>query len=87
MRYIIGSSKTNDFSFEGVKFGWARVNLHYSFEDADIDYILNAIQFIAEQGYKFLKFYTFEPHSGRWDHEDDMYLNFNHELNLRMLLK
>jgi len=37
-----------------VKFGWARINLHYSLEESDLEYICKVIEFIAEKGYKFL---------------------------------
>lgn len=64
----------DDEKFEGIKLGWARLNLHYSFDEYDIDYIINAIDFIANNGYKFLKFYYFEPHSGNWYHINESFI-------------
>lgn len=61
LKWIRGDSynNTDKLNFEGVKFGWARINLHYTLELADLDYICDVIEFIAEHGHKFLKYYIF----------------------------
>ena len=46
--------------------GWVRINLHYTFEDKDIDYLLNAIAFVAEYGNLFLGKYRFIMATGEW---------------------
>lgn len=55
-------------SFGGIKLGWARINLHYSFSDEELDYIMSAIDFIADYGHMFLPYYVFDPISGNWQH-------------------
>jgi selenocysteine lyase/cysteine desulfurase len=57
--------------FSGIKPGWCRVSLHYVMDDIEVDYILNAIEFVADQGYRFLPQYNFDIHSGAWQHKAD----------------
>ena len=54
----------------GVKPGWVRVNLHYVFTEKDIQFLIKAIDFIAEYGDRFLKIYRFDPHTADWKHKD-----------------
>jgi selenocysteine lyase/cysteine desulfurase len=57
--------------FCGIKPGWCRVSLHYIMDDVEIDYILDAVEFIAEQGHHFLPLYRFDLHTGAWVHKAD----------------
>lgn len=82
---MVKTSKDED-AYDGIKFGWARINLHYSLENADFEYILNAIDFISEHGYKFLFHYYFEPHSGNWTHFNEISIRELNKLSLRFLL-
>ena len=50
----------------GVKPGWVRVNLHWIFTENDVRYIIDAIEFIAEYGERFLKLYGFDPVTSEW---------------------
>ena len=70
--------------FNGIKLGWARINLHYSFSDEELDYIMSAIDFIAEYGHMFLPYYVFNPISGNWQHlcDEDIEADI---LNLKLL--
>ncbi len=52
----------------GVKPGWARVNFNYFITEAQFEFILEAIDFVATHGWKFLTHYTFDPGSGSWVH-------------------
>ncbi|MFW6131798.1 MAG: aminotransferase class V-fold PLP-dependent enzyme [Candidatus Aminicenantaceae bacterium] len=52
--------------YKGVKPGWVRVNIHYSFNKNDIDFLVKAIQFIAEYGSFFLKIYAFNMRTAQW---------------------
>lgn len=72
LRWIRGDAydSKDNLNFEGVKFGWARINIHYSMEQFDVDYICNAIEFIVEHGHKFLYYYYFQPQCGSWKHID-----------------
>jgi selenocysteine lyase/cysteine desulfurase len=57
--------------FCGIKPGWCRVSLHYVMDEAEIDYILDAVEFVAEQGHHFLPLYHFDLHTGAWSHKAD----------------
>ncbi|MEM6326998.1 MAG: aminotransferase, partial [Bacteroidota bacterium] len=51
--------------------GWARVGFHYTLDDTEADYLIEAVRFVAERGARFLPLYTFDVHSGTWAHRDD----------------
>jgi hypothetical protein len=55
---------------EGIKPGWVRINIHYTLKKDDINYIVNAIKFIASHGYLFLIKYDFNIKTGEWRHID-----------------
>ena len=40
-------------------------------DDAEVDYILDAIEFVAENGSCLLDLYDFDVHSGNWTHKQD----------------
>jgi selenocysteine lyase/cysteine desulfurase len=54
--------------FQGIKPGWVRVNIHYTFDRRDIDFLAKAIDFAAKQGYLFLRDYAFDWQTGEWRH-------------------
>jgi len=53
---------------EGVKPGWTRVNFNYFISETVFQYIVDAVNFIADEGWKLLPDYNFEPNSGQWRH-------------------
>ncbi|HEX9030738.1 MAG TPA: aminotransferase class V-fold PLP-dependent enzyme [Streptosporangiaceae bacterium] len=53
---------------DGVKPGWSRVNLNYFISQATADYIAAAVELIAENGYRLLPCYVFDPRTGLWTH-------------------
>ena len=53
---------------EGVKPGWTRVNLNYFISAAAADYIADAVDLVAAQGYRLLPDYRFDPRTGLWRH-------------------
>ena len=53
---------------EGIKPGWVRVNFNYFISDAVFDYILDAVDFVATDGWKLLPQYEFDEDSGLWRH-------------------
>ena len=55
----------------GIKPGWCRVSLHYIMDAAELDFILDAVEFVAEYGYRFLPLYRFDLHTGAWTHQVD----------------
>ncbi len=57
--------------FSGIKPGWCRISLHYVMDDIEADYILDAVEFVANQGYRFLPLYDFDVNTGAWMHKTD----------------
>ena len=55
--------------YTGIKPGWCRVCFHFTMDDAEANYIINAVEFIATHGHLFLAQYQFDVHSGSWTHE------------------
>jgi selenocysteine lyase/cysteine desulfurase len=53
---------------EGIKPGWVRVNFNYFISETVFDYLLEAVHLVADQGWKLLGDYRFEPASGLWRH-------------------
>jgi len=57
--------------FCGLKPGWCRVGLHWVMDDAEADYVIDAVHFVARHGYRFLGLYDFDLCSGTWSHKHD----------------
>ena len=55
---------------EGIKPGWVRVNFNYFLSEEVFTFILDAVHWIAEHGWKLLPDYDFDATSGRWRHSD-----------------
>jgi selenocysteine lyase/cysteine desulfurase len=53
---------------EGIKPGWVRVNFNYFLSDVVVDYLIRAVSFVAEHGWRLLEDYRFDPVTGRWHH-------------------
>jgi hypothetical protein len=54
--------------FQGIKPGWCRVGFHYTMDDAEADYVIDAVEFVARRGYRFLPLYAFDAATGLWTH-------------------
>ncbi len=54
----------------GMKPGWCRVGLHWVMDDAEADYVIDAVHFVAHHGYLFLSLYDFDLCSGTWTHRN-----------------
>ena len=52
--------------YAGLRPGWCRLSLHWVMDDAEIDYLIAAVEFIAEHGAKFLPLYRFNASTGAW---------------------
>ena len=50
----------------GLKPGWCRVGFHYTMDDAEADYLIDAVAFLAEHGDRFLGLYRFDLAGGAW---------------------
>ena len=53
---------------EGIKPGWVRVNFNYFISEVVFDYLLEAVHLVADQGWKLLGDYRFDPATGLWRH-------------------
>lgn len=53
---------------EGVKPGWVRVNFNYFISETVFRFLIDAVHFVAEHGWRFLPDYVFEPDTGLWRH-------------------
>lgn len=54
--------------FGSVKPGWTRVGFHYSMTREDIEYVCDAIELIATEGWRLLDTYQVGLASGVWTH-------------------
>ncbi len=52
----------------GMKPGWCRIGLHWVMDDAEANYVIDAVQFIARYGGDFLRLYNFDLSTGTWEH-------------------
>jgi len=53
---------------QGIKPGWVRLCFHYVMDEADVDFICDAVEFLAEYGARFIPLYEFDLPSGGWRH-------------------
>jgi selenocysteine lyase/cysteine desulfurase len=53
---------------DGIKPGWARVNFNYFIEEDVFDFVVEAVEIVASDGWKLLPQYRFTPESGLWSH-------------------
>ncbi len=56
---------------EGLKPGWTRLNFAPWLEEAELDFLLSALEFVAEHGEAFVPLYTFDWKTGAWHHPAD----------------
>jgi hypothetical protein len=53
---------------EGIKPGWVRINFNYFVSETVLEYVVAAVQLVAEHGWRLLPDYTFDPATGLWRH-------------------
>jgi selenocysteine lyase/cysteine desulfurase len=53
----------------GVKPGWTRVSFHFLMTDEGMNFICDAIEFVAQNGKYFLPLYDFDLCTGKWKHK------------------
>jgi hypothetical protein len=53
---------------EGIKPGWVRVNFNYFIDEPVFDYLVEAVDLIASDGWKLLPWYRFDAATGTWRH-------------------
>ena len=54
--------------YHGIKPGWCRIGFHYVMDATDVEFVIDAVRFVASDGYHFLPWYRFDPLSGAWMH-------------------
>ncbi|HAQ40706.1 MAG TPA: hypothetical protein DCM73_07655 [Clostridiales bacterium] len=64
-RYFIKEGITS------VRPGWLRFNIHYVMTEDEVDFICNAVEFVADYGYLFLVDYVINLKTGRWRHRSN----------------
>jgi len=57
--------------YSGVKPGWCRVSMHYVMDDLEVDFLLDAVEFVARYGELFLPLYDFDLFDGAWSKKVD----------------
>jgi selenocysteine lyase/cysteine desulfurase len=57
---------------EGIKPGWIRVNFNYFLSDTEASYLIEAIHIIANDGWRLLPHYDFDPDTGQWRHRSHL---------------
>jgi hypothetical protein len=53
---------------EGIKPGWIRVNFNYFISEAVFEFILDAVDLVATDGWRLIPDYRFDPETGLWRH-------------------
>ena len=53
----------------GAKLSFVRVSFNYFISEVVLDYIVEAVNLLADHGWKLLPLYRFDPYSGQWHHE------------------
>jgi selenocysteine lyase/cysteine desulfurase len=56
--------------YHGIKPGWCRVGFHYVMDDAEADFIIDAVALLAREGECFVPLYRFDLDSGVWVHRE-----------------
>jgi selenocysteine lyase/cysteine desulfurase len=52
----------------GIKPGWCRLGFHFTMDDAEADFVIDAVEFVARYGHRFLPLYDFHVSTGAWTH-------------------
>ena len=53
---------------EGIKPGWVRMNFNYFISDEVLEFLLRAVEMLADEGWRLLPHYDFDPETGIWRH-------------------
>lgn len=57
---------------EGIKPGWVRINFNYFISETVFQFLVDAVNLVAEHAWKLLPFYEFCPMTGSWVHKDGL---------------
>jgi selenocysteine lyase/cysteine desulfurase len=53
--------------FQGLKLGWCRIGFHFAMDEAEVNFIINAVLFVADFGSLFVPLYDFDVTTGSWN--------------------
>lgn len=68
------SKEFKEALFEGneiLRVGFTRISLSYVSSDDEVNYLMDAIEFVAKYGWMFLPQYTFDSDTGFWVNRDE----------------
>ena len=54
----------------GIKLGFVRLSFNYFLSETVFEYLVDAVHFVADHGWKLLPLYRFDPGTGLWHHRD-----------------
>jgi selenocysteine lyase/cysteine desulfurase len=57
---------------EVIKPGWVRVNFNYFIAEEEFEYILESVHLVADQGWRLLPQYGYDPATALWRHRDGL---------------
>lgn len=57
---------------EVIKPGWVRVNFNYFIPEEEFEYLIEAVHVTANDGWRLLPLYEFEPATALWRHRDGL---------------
>lgn len=52
-----------------LKPGWVRLNFNYFLDEETVDYLIEAIEIIAERGHRLLPYYQYDANAGVWRYQ------------------
>ena len=55
---------------EGIKPGWVRLNFNYFISERVFEFILEAVHMVANDGWRLLPHYDFDPLTGLWTNQE-----------------
>lgn len=54
----------------GLKPGWCRIGFHFAMDDAEADFLIEAVEFLANHGWIFQQLYEFDLQAATWTHKE-----------------
>ena len=49
-------------------YGWCRVTFHYTMDDETVEFILEALKYVAEHGHEYIREYSYDKATNNWNH-------------------